>query len=93
MKRMHAENELWQCQHARQTLEIEKNLLQKDVASLQTQLADKSESLRQSWADANAKVGYPVRFSESDGIGPSGPSCALDNLPRMQMHLVASEAS
>ena len=100
MKRMHAENELRQCQHARQTLEVEKDLLQKDVASLQTQLADKSESLRQSWADANAKVGHPVRFSESDDIGPIAPSCAPDNLPcacktlpRMQMHLVTSEAS
>ncbi|KAA6416801.1 MAG: hypothetical protein FRX49_13228 [Trebouxia sp. A1-2] len=56
MKRMHAENELRQCQHAQQTLEVEKDLLQKDVASLQTQLANKSESLRQSWADANAKA-------------------------------------
>jgi hypothetical protein len=99
MKRMHAENELRQCQHARQTLEVEKDILQKDVASLQTQLADKSQSLRQSWADATAKVGHPVRSSESDDIGPNGPSCALDNLPCvckalpcMQMHLVASEA-
>ncbi len=81
MKRMHAENELRQCQHARQTLEVEKDILQKDVASLQTQLADKSQSLRQSWADATAKVGHPVRSSESDDIGPNGPSCALDNLP------------
>jgi len=81
MKRMHAENELRQCQHARQSLEVEKDLLQKDVASLQTQLADKSESLRQSWADANAKVGHPVRFSESDDIGPIAPSCAPDDLP------------
>lgn len=74
MKRMHAENELRQCQHAQQTLEVEKDLLQKDVASLQTQLANKSESLRQSWADANAKVGCPVRFSEPDDIGPNGPT-------------------
>ena len=56
MKRMHAENEFRQCQHARQSLELEKDILQRDVASLRTQLADKSEGLRQSWKDANAKV-------------------------------------
>lgn len=56
MKRMHAENESRQCQHARQSLELEKDILQRDVASLQTQLDDKSEGLRQSWKDANAKV-------------------------------------
>ena len=56
MKRMHAENELRQCQHARQSLELEKDILQRDVASLQTQLDDKSEGLRQSWKDANFKV-------------------------------------
>lgn len=56
MKRMHGENELRQCQHARQNLELENDILQKDVASLQTQLADKGEALRQSWADANAQV-------------------------------------
>ena len=96
---MHAENEVRQCQHARQMLEVEKDLLQKDVAALQTQLADKSESLRQSWGDANAKVGHPVRFSESDDIGYNGPTCALHDLscackalPRVHMHLVASEA-
>ncbi len=100
VKRMHAENELRQCQHARQSLEVEKDLLQKDVAALQTQLADKSESLRQSWADANAKVGHIRRFPESDDIGPIASSCAPNNLPcacktlpRMQMHLMASEAS
>lgn len=56
MKRMHAENDLRQSQHARQSLELEKEILQRDVASLQTQLDDKSEGLRQSWKDANAKV-------------------------------------
>lgn len=56
MKRMHAENELRQCQHARQSLELEKDILQRDVAALQTQLDDKSEGLRQSWKDANAKA-------------------------------------
>ncbi len=56
MKRMHTENELRQSQHAKQSLGMEKGILQKDVASLQTQLADKSESLRQSWTDANTKV-------------------------------------
>lgn len=57
MKRMHTENELRQSQHAKQSLELEKDLLQKDVTLLQSQLDDKSESLRQSWNDANAKVG------------------------------------
>ena len=56
MKRMHTENQLRQCQHGKQSLELEKDLLQKDVALLQSQLDDKSESLRQSWNDANAKV-------------------------------------
>ena len=58
MKRMHAENELRQCQHAKQTLELEKDILQKDVTSLQSQLDDKSEGLRQSWTDANAKARF-----------------------------------
>lgn len=56
MKKMHAENELRQCQHAKQNLDLEKDLLEKDVASLQSQLDDKSEGLRQSWNDANAKA-------------------------------------
>ena len=56
MKRMHAENELRQCQHARQNLEMENDVLQRDIASLRTQLDDKSEGLRQSWKDANAKA-------------------------------------
>ena len=56
MKRMHTENELRQCLHAKQTLEMDKDILQKDVASLQKQLDDKSDALRQSWSDANFKV-------------------------------------
>ena len=56
MRRMHAENELRQMQHARQSLELDKDILQKDVSSLQTQLNDKSEALRQYWGDANDKV-------------------------------------
>ena len=56
MKRMHAENELRQCQHAKQNLEMDKDVLQRDVTALQTQLDDKSEGLRQSWKDANAKA-------------------------------------
>ena len=56
MKRMHAENELRQCQHAKKSLEMEVDILQRDVIGLQTQLADKSEGLRQSWKDANAKA-------------------------------------
>ena len=56
MRRMQAENELRQCQHAKQTLEMEKDILQKDVVSLQKQLDDKSDALRQSWSDASAKV-------------------------------------
>ena len=56
MKRMHAENELRRCQHAKQTLESEKEILEKDVTLLHTQLSDNSGSLRQSWNDANAKA-------------------------------------
>ena len=56
MKRMHAENDLRQCQHAKQSLEMDKDILQRDVVALQTQLDDKSEGLRQSWKDANAKA-------------------------------------
>ena len=62
MKRMHSENELRQCQHAKQSLEMEKDILQKDVALLHTQLDDKSESLRQSWSAANAKVAQIWQF-------------------------------
>ena len=64
MKRMHAENELRQCQHTRQSLELEKDILQRDVTALQTQLDDRSEGLRQSWKDANAKAS--VTWSEHE---------------------------
>lgn len=66
MKRMHAENELRQCQHARQSLELEKDILQRDVAALQTQLDDRSEGLRQSWKDANAKASAVWPASEHE---------------------------
>ena len=56
MRRMHAENELRQSQHARQSLELEKDILQKDVTSLQTQLDEKREALNRSWNDANNQV-------------------------------------
>lgn len=66
MKRMHAENELRQCQHARQSLELEKDILQRDVTALQTQLDDRSEGLRQSWKDANAKASVTWPRSEHE---------------------------
>lgn len=66
MKRMHAENELRQCQHARQSLELEKDILQRDVTALQTQLDDRSEGLRQSWKDANAKASVTWLMSEHE---------------------------
>ena len=56
MKRMHAENELRQCHHAKQNLEMDQTILHRDVVALRTQLDDKSEGLRQSWKDANAKA-------------------------------------
>ena len=63
MRRMQAENELRQSQHAKQTLEMEKDILQKDVTSLQKQLDDKSDSLRQSWSVASSKV-----ITQSSGV-------------------------
>ena len=56
MRAMRAENQLRQCQHAKQNTDMDKEILQKDVASVQQQLAEKSEALRTHWTESNAKV-------------------------------------
>lgn len=56
MRAMRAESQLRQCQHAKQNADMDKDILQKDVASLQQQLAEKSEALRAHWTESNAKV-------------------------------------
>ena len=56
MRAMRAENQLRQCQHSKQNAELGSDMLQKDVASLQQQLAGKSEAIRTHWTESNAKV-------------------------------------
>ena len=56
MRAMRAENQLRQCQHAKQNAELGNDMLQKDVASLRQQLAGKSEAMRAQWTESNAKV-------------------------------------